>query len=59
MFDFLKKLFKKEEEEEQQECRYNNMHEGSCGFSESLPADYWCGSEAFAESGVINRIADS
>ena len=60
MIDFLKKLFKKEEEEEkQQECWYNNLHEGSCGYSEALSEGTWTGSAGFAEHGVVNRIADS
>ena len=59
MFDFLKKLFKKEEEEKQQECWYNNLHEESFGNTDGFIENGWGGSGGSVEAGVINRIADS
>ena len=59
MFDFLKKLFKKEEEEKQQECWYNNLHEESFGNMGGFIENGWGGSGGAAEAGVVNRIADS
>ena len=59
MFDFLKKLFKKEEEEKQQECWYHNLHEGFFGNTGGFIENGWGGSGGAAEAGVVIRIADS